>query len=280
MNKEYTQIISGQLPDSAPSKVSGALSYHSSNYVMYNLDFQSGEYIFMSNSIKLLTGYTKNELSKLGFKTIIKEAYSDEIDRYCVKGNLSLNVKEFHTKYLIETKSGDQKWIEDNSFVYIDKNGDHLNSVGILRDSSSFHMFIDKLNEEKNNLDKIFDLSESMLLQFDQDLNIVMINKKGCRVIGGDKKEIIGKNINELIPKHLQSNFEQYIDDLINGKENLKENTIGKLKTLDKKIKVIEWHNTILRDNKGELVSFIATGQEITERRKEEKIPEDHFGNS
>lgn len=272
INKEQPQIFDRPIPTEPTSITSGSLSYSSLGYVMYNFDFQTGEYIFMSPSFKLLTGYSKNEINEIGFKSIVKKVYSNKIDQHSVNGDINLCVEEFYAKYLIETKSGEKKWIEDNSFVYLDKNGDRLNAVGILRDTSSLHTFIDKLNEEKNNLDKIFDLSDTMLIQVDKDLKIMMINKKGCRVFGGDKKEIIGKKFNEFIPKHFQSNFEQYIDELINGNEALTRSTVGKLKTFDKKIKVIEWHNTLLRDKYGELISIIASGQEITERRKEEKI--------
>ena len=149
---------------------------------MYNLDFQIGKYIFMSPSIKLLTGYSKSELNKIGFKSIVRQVFSNKFNRYRVNGDINLSVEEFYGKYLIETKTGEKKWIEDNSFAYLDKNGDRMNAVGILRDTSSLHSFIDNLNEEKNNLDKIFDLSDTMLIQVDKDLNIIMINRKGCRI--------------------------------------------------------------------------------------------------
>lgn len=272
INKEQPQIFDIRIPKAPTSITSESLSYSSFGQVMYNLDFQTGEYLSMSPSVELLTGYSKNELNEIGFKSIVKKVHSNKIDRYRVNGDTNLRVEEFYAMYLIETKSGENKWIEDNSFAYLDKNGDRLNVVGILRDTSSLHSFINKLKEEKNNLDKIFDLSDTILIQFDKNLDIMMINKKGCKVFGGDKKEIIGKNLNDFIPKHLQLNFEQYIDELINGDEFLTRSTVGKIKTFDKKIKTIEWHNTLLRNNNGELIYIIASGQEITERRKEEKI--------
>jgi len=272
INKEQPQIFDIRIPKAPTSITSESLSYSSFGQVMYNLDFQTGEYLSMSPSVELLTGYSKNELNEIGFKSIVKKVHSNKIDRYRVNGDTNLRVEEFYAMYLIETKSGENKWIEDNSFAYLDKNGDRLNVVGILRDTSSLHAFINQLKEEKNNLDKIFDLSDTILIQFDKNLDIMMINKKGCKVFGGDKKEIIGKNLNDFIPKHLQLNFEQYIDELINGDEFLTRSTVGKIKTFDKKIKTIEWHNTLLRNNNGELIYIIASGQEITERRKEEKI--------
>ena len=56
------------------------LSYNSSDYVMYNLDIDTGKYIFMSPGISLLTGYTKTELNKIGLRSIVKEISSDKKD--------------------------------------------------------------------------------------------------------------------------------------------------------------------------------------------------------
>jgi PAS domain S-box-containing protein len=271
-NKEQQQIFDSRIPNADASMDGGSFSYSSLPQVIYNLDFKTGKYIFMSPSVRLITGYSKNDLNEVGFKSIVKKVISNKIDCYRVNGDINLRVEEFYGKYLIETKSGEKKWIEDNSFAYLAKNGDRLNAVGILRDTSSLHTFIDKLHEEKNKLDKIFDLSDTIIIQVDKDLNIMMINRKGRRIFSGNKKEIIGKNLNEFIPKHLQSKFEKYIDEQINGNEVLTRSTIGKLRTFDNKLKTIEWHNTLLRDKNGDLISIIASGQEITERRKEEKI--------
>ncbi|MCH7723755.1 MAG: PAS domain S-box protein [Bacteroidetes bacterium] len=248
------------------------LSYNSSDYVMYNLDIDSGEYIFMSPGISLLTGYTKIELNEIGFKSIVKEISSEKKDRYKINGNQDLNVEEFYAKYLIETKDGKFKWIEDNSFAYFDENGQRSQTTGVLRDTTALQIFVDRLNEEKSNLDKIFDLSDAMLLQVDKHLNIMLINQKGCRILGGSKKDIIGRNLEEFIPDNDKSNFIKYIEELINESGTVTRTTEGKIKSFDNKIKFIEWHNTLLRDKNGEIISIIASGQEITERRKEEKI--------
>ena len=73
IDKEQPQIFDRPIPNEPASIVSGSPSYSSLGYVMYNLDFQTGEYIFMSPSFKLLTGYSKNEINEIGFKSIVKK---------------------------------------------------------------------------------------------------------------------------------------------------------------------------------------------------------------
>ena len=93
---------------------SESISYNSSGYVMYNLDFRTGEYIFMSPNIKSLTGYTRIELNEKGFKNIVKKIYSKKLDRYKINGGRDLIVEEYYAKYLIEIKSGELRRVEDN----------------------------------------------------------------------------------------------------------------------------------------------------------------------
>jgi PAS domain S-box-containing protein len=251
---------------------SETLSYNSSDYVMYKLNCKNGEYIFMSPSIKSLTGYTRRELNERGFKSIVKEISSRSQDRYKVKGKIATDVEEFYAKYLIQTKEGDFKWIEDNSFTYLDELGNRTSAEGILRDASALQSFVDDLNDEKNNLDRIFDLSNTILIQLDKNLNILMINKKGSRVLGGSKQELIGMNLDAFIPERSKLKFNDFVEELLAEKELDDIYSEGQIRSLENKIETIEWHNTIIRDKSGELISIIASGNEITERRKEEKI--------
>ncbi|UCH64961.1 MAG: PAS domain S-box protein [Ignavibacterium sp.] len=251
---------------------SESLSFNSSDYVMYKLDCKSGEYIFMSPSIKSLTGYSRRELNERGFKSIVKEISSQRQNRYKLKGGKETDAEEFYAKYLIQTKAGEFKWIEDNSFTYLDESGERTTTEGILRDASALQSFVDDLNDEKNNLDRIFDLSNTILIQLDKNLTIVMINKRGSIVLGGTKQEIIGMNLEAFIPERSKNKFNDFVDELLAEKKLDTIYSEGQIRSLENKIETIEWHNTLIRDKKGELVSIIAAGHEITERRKEEKI--------
>ena len=181
---------------------SDSLSYDSSVYVMYNYDFENGKYVFMSPGIKELTGYSMEEINVYGFRSIVKEVYSKKVDRYSLNGVSNILVEEFYAKYLVQTIDDKLKWIEDNSFSYINENEERSNAIGILRDNSALQNFINELNTDKNNLDTIFDLSDAMLIQVDTDLNILMINQKGCRILNGEKEDIVGKNPTTFLVYH------------------------------------------------------------------------------
>ena len=251
---------------------SESLSYNSSVYVMYNLDVESGKYIFMSPAIETLTGYTMQELNTYGFRSIVKEVYSKKVDRYKINEGRNLVVEEFYAKYLIQTIDDELKWIEDNSFAYINELGERGNIIGILRDNSVLQNFINELNAEKNNLDQVFDLSDTLLLQVDTDLNILMINQKGARILNGEKENIVGRNLERFIPEKNRPSFHNYVKNLLSENNIVAKSSVGKIISLANEVKVIDWHNSLIKDKDGKIISIISSGQEITQRRKEDKI--------
>jgi diguanylate cyclase (GGDEF)-like protein/PAS domain S-box-containing protein len=105
---------------------------------LYQLRYDSMKYDYMSPSISKLTGYSPVEIDTVGFKNLI-EGIED-----LRKTNLSMEAiernrhagetGEYHADYQIQTKSGEQKWLGDHSFPWLDRTGKPIGSVGILSD--------------------------------------------------------------------------------------------------------------------------------------------------
>ncbi len=106
-------------------------------YVFYKYDNIRNLYTFVSPAIEKLTGYTKDELNKIGFDSIIRDTIVDGTNRYPVDKKSLRKIKECFATYLIETKNGKLKWIEDNSFAYLDSSEQPTSITGILQDISA-----------------------------------------------------------------------------------------------------------------------------------------------
>jgi len=106
-------------------------------YVFYNYDNIEKRYSFVSPAIGKLTGYTIDELNEIGFDNIIKDRIVENTNRYPVDNNSAEKIKECFATYLIETKNGNLKWIEDNSFTYLDSSEKPISITGNLQDVSA-----------------------------------------------------------------------------------------------------------------------------------------------
>lgn len=251
-----------------------SFAFSNSDKVVYNFNHASKKYDYMSNDIVLLTGYSKDELNKLGIKKIIKEIIVDNLDRQetITSTYESEVVEDYFAKYLITTKSGELKWVEDNSFTRIDLQGKRLNSIGVLRDVTALHKFINQLHEEKNRLDSILEVAEMIFVVIDQNETIHFINRKGSEILGYKKEEIIGRKWSEFVPQKYYAELHKIFDDVfeeeIDPVEKLEVPVISK----SGEEKIIDWHNTVLRDEKGKIAFNVSSGLDITLQKRESLI--------
>ena len=106
-------------------------------YVFYKYDNIRKLYTFVSPVIEKLTGYSMDELNKIGFDNIIRDTIVDRTNCYPVDKKSPRMIKECFATYLIETKNGKLKWIEDNSFAYLDSSEQPTLITGTLQDISA-----------------------------------------------------------------------------------------------------------------------------------------------
>ena len=110
--------------------------------VIYRLRYDSMTYDYLSPGIKKLTEYSAEEINALGFSKLVSRI--DLPDREKVPPDLIINarlegkIKEYRADYLIQTRSGQPKWLRDHSFPWFDEARRLIGSVGILSDVSEY----------------------------------------------------------------------------------------------------------------------------------------------
>lgn len=106
--------------------------------IIYRLRYNDMKYDFLNPAFQKITGYSLEEINKIGLKTIIKRIESiDEYDIETIQNERKAGtLYEYNADYLIEDKNGTQKWLRDHSNPWYDKDGNIIGSVGILTDIS------------------------------------------------------------------------------------------------------------------------------------------------
>jgi len=135
---------------------------------------------------------------------------------------------------------------------------------------------ITKLKEDKINLklereksEKFLKIIKSIIIHLNSKGKIIFVNKKACQVLNWKKKELLGKDwFKTCLPKKTRNKVKKVFLDLINGKVKTRKYFKNPIITKKGKVKMIKWHNTILRDN-GKIIGTLSSGENIT---KEEEI--------
>jgi len=111
--------------------------------VIYRLKYDTMTYDYMSPGILQLTGYSKEEIEQFGFARLvlrIDTPLEKNVSlKAIVKSREEGKTREFRADYLLETRSGELRWVRDHSFPWHDESGGGIiGSVGILSDVSEY----------------------------------------------------------------------------------------------------------------------------------------------
>ncbi len=256
------------------SMESGSLIKSQSISVIYSLNITDGKYDFISSGIYALTGYTASEINEIGFDIIVKKIIEKNISGSEVIERKTIT-SEYFAKYLIETKSGEFKWVEDNSFVIQIENGSTaVKSMGILRDVSHIHKALDSLYKESSLQKRYLDLAEMILLVLNSGQKIASINKHGCKILGYSEEELIGKNWIDLFIPSEQREEVKNIFNLFLRNKNYKDYEYyeNPIITKNGEKRIIGWHNTFINNEDTGEIFFVSSGIDITDKKNEEKI--------
>jgi len=131
---------------------------------------------------------------------------------------------------------------------------------------------VEDLRKEKDMVQKYLDIAAVILVVIDAKQNITLMNKRGCEILGYDEEEIIGKNwFDNFVPdnerEQVREGFVQFISGEIEPMEYF-ENIVS---TKSGTVRLIAWHNTVLKDDEGNIVGTLSSGEDITERKKREE---------
>lgn len=120
------------------------------------------------------------------------------------------------------------------------------------------------LRVERDRAQRYLDTAEVVLLSLDTEGRITLINRYGCTLLEWTADELIGCDWFETcVPGRLRVELTAKFHQLLDGDLSVVENPIL---TKSGNERLIEWRNTILRDDAATIVGTFSSGTDVTER--------------
>ncbi|RNI12074.1 PAS domain S-box protein [Methanohalophilus sp. RSK] len=129
-----------------------------------------------------------------------------------------------------------------------------------------------ELKEEKERTGECLDAAEFIFLLLDPEGNVTFSNRKTSEILGYSQEEIVGKNwIDNFIPSRYRKPVKQVLHDIVSGKGEFVQGYENPILNASNKEVVIEWHNSVMKNDKGEVTNIIASGIDVTGRNLAQK---------
>ena len=173
----------------------------------------------------------------------------------------------FDREYRLIAADGSVVWVWDRDTIVRDDDGRPLQTHGVLVDITDRKM-------AEARAQHYLDVAGTILLVLRTDQTVELLNRHGRELLGYGEGEVRGRNWYDLVvPEDDRSARRANFARVMRGDEEPFTYHQGDVVTRAGERRTIAWRNTLLRDEDGEVVGIISSGEDITERlRAEEEI--------
>jgi PAS domain S-box-containing protein len=121
---------------------------------------------------------------------------------------------------------------------------------------------------------KYLDVAGVIMVAIESNGNVILVNKKGCEILGYSEEEIIGNNwFDNFVPERLRNEIRGVYNKLMAGDTEPADYFENPVITKRGEERIIAWHNAIFTNERGKITRVLGSGEDITERKKaEEKL--------
>lgn len=131
------------------------------------------------------------------------------------------------------------------------------------------------LADERYRMQQYIDSAGVMFIALSPQGEVILVNKKTCEVLEKSKDELIGKDwFTHAIPTDNQEATRAVFTSIMSGTNEFKDYFENSVITKSGAIRLIAWHNSVLKNSSGEIIAAISSGDDITERKETEKAIE------
>ncbi|QGY39802.1 PAS domain S-box protein [Pseudodesulfovibrio cashew] len=126
-----------------------------------------------------------------------------------------------------------------------------------------------QLMKDHNQATNYLDVVGSIVLAMDVSCSVLLLNQTGCDTLGYESWEIIGQSwIDLVVPPEERDQIKDYFYSIMADNMDTDDIRTNTVITKDGRRLLIEWNNRILRNEGGLPVGILASGADVTERRK------------
>jgi len=125
------------------------------------------------------------------------------------------------------------------------------------------------LGQERDRIQKYLDIAGVLLLVLDREGTIIMINRKGARILGYEEAELVGENwFEKCLRTEDREQVRQVFKGIVAGHFGPQDYYENFVLTKSGEERKIAFHNSMVTDGAGQIQGSLSSGEDITDHLK------------
>lgn len=228
----------------------------------------SGNFIFINKKVSDLYHSSRNEIIGNTLYDILPNELADKInknDRTVIETERSVKSEEK------QSQSDGLHYYLSIKFPLFNEDGEIYAVGGISTDITERKLYENEIKAQQDFTNTILDSAANVIAVLDLDGRFVHFNAAAEQLTGYKSEEVLGRTVwRLLIPDEQQGGVKDAFENLKKGEANVAGEYENEWLTRDGRRRLLHWHNSVLRDARGEISHVMTLGYDITERHQAE----------
>lgn len=127
------------------------------------------------------------------------------------------------------------------------------------------------LQEERDRAQRYLEVASTLVVVLDARGRVELINRQGCELLGFEEHELLGRDwFDSVVPAADRLDARRAFARVVSGVEPPRDSLETFVRTNGGDDRKIAWRNSALRNEDGEIVGVLRSGEDVTERRRAE----------
>ena len=229
-----------------------------------------GRIVECNRSYLGMLGYELDEIIGLTYRDLTPDKWHSFEEEIIKKEILPWGYSDIYEKEYMR-KDGTIFPVELRAFLLRDETGNPNGIAAIVRDITERKHMEKMLIQERDKAKQLLDIAGVMILALDTEGRVMLINEKGCSILACEREEIVGKDwIQTFIPERMRDEVKAAFKRLLSGELESVGHFENPIITRQGEERLVTWRNSVIRDENGNIVGTLSSGDDITERKEEE----------
>ncbi|MDO8926445.1 MAG: EAL domain-containing protein [Sideroxyarcus sp.] len=228
-----------------------------------------GRYLLFNRAAARFIGKTEAEVLGRDDTELFSPADARAVmagDRKVMESNLTMTYEDS-----VATRSG-RTIFQSTKGPLHDTDGNVIGLFGISRDITGMKVIEDALRRERDRNQRYLDTVQNIMLALDSEGRVSMINHYGCTLLGCRESELLGQNWFTTClpqPEGIETVFPVFRQ-VMSGDIALVEAYENDVLCRDGSKRTVAWHNGFLKNEAGNIIGTLSSGEDITEHKRAE----------